>query len=298
VGQARSILHHSPTGSKVAIPDDPLYGEMFSEANKRIRESVTPIGFQTPDGTIHPFGTGTLLAVADTHFVISAAHVFLRILKGERPIFGFGILPTNDKFGNLPAALLEGQAVSFPDPVDVSVLRLDSPSVARLAGRRFLRLNDICLRPMSPGWAFVSGFPCERVQDVGEDTTSFTPLHLGAPITGLAPPDLPGFDPELHFVLNNNPADMNTTDGSPVSLPSSFGGISGSSVWQTWWPDDDESSRWRTRRVKIVGVQTGVYPLAKLIKASNWEGVLLAIYRSDPELFRSIRMHFPGLRLQ
>ncbi len=276
---------------------DPVYQEMFDAVFAVVREAVTPIAVGQPDGSLAAHGTGTLFAVGEVHYVVTASHVLEQAVGAGRELYAFTLAGTSDRGVMLEPVRLDGTIYRFDDPADVGIVRLADDTVVALRGRRFLRLLDVGLRPSCPGWGWISGFPRELVGSPTPNTFAYNAINIGAALTDREPANVQNFDPSCNFVLDTDRQRMWRPDGAPVELPQSFGGISGCSVWQSWWPGDDDPARWRTRQVRVVGVQTSVYPRLPIIKATTWDAVLLAIYRANPELMPSITLHFPGLVL-
>lgn len=267
--------------------------EMGRELLQTILESVIPIGAHGPDGEPVQVGTGTLFAVGDTHFVVTATHVLDRV---DRDGAACAFVPGGEvgEYGTrLNPVPLFGNSHRAPHPVDVAVLALEPESAAGLVGRRFLRLTDACLAPEPLGLGWVWGFPEERIRTVAPGAKAFEPLNMATPILSHDGAGLLDFDPEIHFVLNAAPTGFAWSDGSgPAALPHRFEGISGSSVWQTWWPSRGGPDEQRARMVRVVGIQTSFYRKPALIKATNWGAVVEVIRQALPGLRPVLGWHF------
>ncbi|VTR91566.1 unnamed protein product [Gemmata massiliana] len=272
--------------------EERVYLEMFNALLPRIQESVTPIGLCTTDG-IRQHGTGTLVAVGEVHFLVSAAHVLDSARDAKLPLFCYAYGEKTDQGRTIVPVPLEGTRFSWPDPLDVGVVKLTDATVSRLTGRKFLRLCDVALRPAAPGWGWVSGFPLGMVQPVGDTSEAYNPLNWGSVISTAEPTNVSNFDTRFHFVLEHDPQEAAQLTGDPFKLPASFGGISGCAVWQTWWPIEEQGAEWRSRKIRIVGVQTGCYR-KRTIKATNWAAVAVLLAAAAPELQPVLQLHFPG----
>jgi len=121
-----------------------LFREMSEELLPALREAVIPIGVYDANGNEpRPLGTGTLFAVADKRFIVSAGHVISDIdklsgmacafVKGEQGEHGIRLTPVP----------ITGNAHRFEDPPDVAVMDLSAETSAALAGVRFLQLSDV-----------------------------------------------------------------------------------------------------------------------------------------------------------
>jgi hypothetical protein len=83
--------------------------------------------------------------------------------------------------------------------------------------------------------------------------------------------------------------------GEQLNPPQYFNGLSGTSIWQSWWKDEDESTNWKSKKLKVVGVDTGHYRAKKLIKATCWRIVALIIMKCYKEHHLTFDLHFPGI---
>jgi hypothetical protein len=286
--------------STIFPPNDALIEEMYAAVYEQVKRSLSPIGISDPKtGQIVQHGTGTLFAVGQDYFLVSASHVFGDAVGHDRIIYAYDFGEVNEHGTKMIAVQLDGKIYRYEE-ADLGILRMTEESARKFTQRSFLRLHDVRPKPAFPGWAYIYGFPREYVKEGPDATNFYNPLNMAAAISLQEPPGVHGFDPVLHFVLDTSRERMSRTDGEVVQLPDNLGGISGCPVWQTWWPGEDESSYWRTKRVRIVGIQTGAYTRGiyktkgPLIKASKFEGVLLLIYKSNEALLPVIDMHFPN----
>lgn len=277
-----------------APPSDPfqaMAGELFPLVN----QSVTPVA-ALPRGSNEPLplGTGTLFAVGSTHFLVTAAHVLAKVETYGECGCAFGVGEDEDVGTRLHPVPLTGTAHRVDDPFDIGVIELDESSVSALVGRRFLRHTDVALRPEPGGGAWVVGFPQEYIRDVPARGRGFAPLSLATTILVGDDVAIENFDPECHFLLNADPSGLvQEVEGSPASLPRFYYGISGCAVWQVWWPSVDHwPTEWRTKKVKIVGVQTSSYRKPPVLKATYWGHVARLIYQQWPDLRGVLEMHF------
>lgn len=168
-----------------------------------------------------------------------------------------------------------------------------------LVGRRFLSLADTALSPEFGGWGWACGYPVQSVvqgcDPSGRTETAFHRLNLPGILRTARPADaLANYHDRLHFLLDSPPDEMfDETGETQAVLPDRYGGISGTAVWQGLWPSIDTPSNWYSNRVRMVGVQTGVYRNNTLVKATTWLAVLLLIVRQFPDLWGAVNMWFP-----
>jgi hypothetical protein len=75
-------------------------------------------------------------------------------------------------------------------------------------------------------------------------------------------------------------------------MPNYLEGISGCSVWQPDWPNDNAVDKWDATHTRIVGVQTSYYRQPSLIRATPWAAVANLLHQARPDLRAAIEMHF------
>ncbi len=255
------------------------------------------VAIVVPCGTsVHQFGTGVLLGVADDSFVVTAGHVVKQAAKDGKTL---GISSAVDSIVAVPGDWVcssETQKGRSGDPFDVAVHRLPPSTVSRLDGKVFLRLDDIEFGRQPPAAVYVvSGFPAvwsspsASVSDrLRLKPFQYTTLRYDGPTDALE-----GYEPCLHLLLGADLESSSTEHGSRASFqnlhgdnvpfPQGLGGVSGCSVWRIGdltTPIDE----WGRERSRIVAVQTGVYPQKRLIKATRWVAVSTLLHNAFPEL--------------
>jgi hypothetical protein len=257
------------------------------------RQSVTPISVIQGEQAIQ-WGTGTFFRVDEASFLVTACHVWEDAVRCgyERDLFVFGI----DGEVQMKPVPLKGNLHRAKDPADVAVFALDETTVSGLGESRFLRLNEVGLRPREPGWCFVFGFPVEPKKEVADlSPFKFNQLFLLAPLT-LEGDGLDGYSRDYHFLLDASRDDLWLPDGTPGELPHRLNGISGCSVWQPELPQGNVVDNWKPDCTRIVGVQTSYYRKPSFIKVTHWAAVATVLYKSRPDLRRILEFHFGPAR--
>jgi hypothetical protein len=124
-----------------------------------VSSMVAIVVSQTP--MVRQIGSGTLLAVADLRFVLTAAHV---IREGNR--LGLTLAISSGMSGNFTAVagnwiISTGSGPgSEDDKYDVALYQLDDRQIARLGNAQFVRIADASFEAdLSTGYFVVSGFP-------------------------------------------------------------------------------------------------------------------------------------------
>ncbi len=253
-------------------------------------------------GNVRHLGTGTLLAVADAKFVVTAAHVLLAAREQELTV---AISPA---LGGVFTAVTARDwvvtaASGVNDPHDVALYQLDDRELGRLDAVEFVRIADVCFdKDISESYFIVCGFPAmwSTTSHSDNDEMKARLLQYGTypfkgSVCGLA-----GFDPERHILLEGAPDDIldhkgnpirfRTRSGHPASIPADLAGISGCSIWRIG-DFSTPVSEWNINDAKIVGVQTGVFQSVSAIKATRWNSVTTLLYAAFPDLRASINMY-------
>jgi len=267
--------------------------------------STVAIVCTTQSKSIVQVGSGTLLSIADSCFLVTAAHVARATQKmGGTP----GIIGLK---ASLPTALTGEWTLSssdsesaIGDKYDIALYRLNENQKQRLTGCEFVRIGDVDFSSdLQNGYFVLCGFP--SVWSVTSNNCS-EPLILRPLLYGVTsyvglPTGLQGFDTNYHLLFEaiaektldhqGRSARMRTRSNHWVSMPGGLRGISGCSVWlignvtspiHTWNPKD----------ARIVGVETGVFEGAHpTIKASKWNAVLSLIYAAYSDLRPSIDLY-------
>ena len=128
--------------------------EISAAMTKRCLRVCVPVFVFVDDG-YRTLGTGTLLAIDDSHFLVTAYHVVKRATDSDKGL-SFMTWPEGRirHVGPCPVALIKS--------ADVAVLDLDSKATAGLTSENFLRLPDLASNPVERrGLFYLSGYPEE-----------------------------------------------------------------------------------------------------------------------------------------
>ena len=255
------------------------------------------------DRVLRQIGSGTLLAVADRQFVVTAAHVARDASEVGATV---GVSGTLD--GNFVAAagtwLLSGDpGQPTQDDRDVAVYPLSRSQGTRFDPTAFVRVGDVAfLADTSSGCFVVTGFPVMWSSSLTpeEVTMKSKMLQYGTFALAGSTAGLVGFAPERHFLLEATPeflldsggqrTSLRTRTGHPAQMPNDLVGVSGCSVWKIGdftRPFDT----WSAREAKLVGVETSVYKQRRAIKVTRWASVASLLYVAVPETRRVLEMY-------
>lgn len=247
-------------------------------------------------------GSGTLFRVADYSFVVTAKHVIRDARDGEWPIGITGETHIVETPGDWAGSPETGRQ---PDLGlgDLAIYKLSDEQVSGLGSKEFVRLADLGLHAeLGRGFFCFLGFPVMWSDRPTEDE----PLGLGlfrySTTAGRDTGQLLDYDSKVHFLLDaedNSLVDqhgegtsLRTRTGHRVNLVRGVAGVSGGGVWRIGQPGLSPE-HWRQEDAKVVGVVTGVYNDAQVIKATKWVFVTKLIYEVFPEIRRALDLHTP-----
>ena len=267
----------------------------------RVAESTVAI-VGSRSRIVRQLGTGTLLAVADRKFVVSAAHVLHLAKEHDLTV---AISPALG--GSFTALTARPWLVTSDDGSgdqhDLALYEMDERELDRLGAVVFVRIADVCFdSDLSASYFVVCGFPGMWSTTIDADGGNMKSrlLQYGTyPFKGTAS-GLAGFSPERHILLEGTPGDLLDHNGQPTqfqtrsghaaSMPGDLSGISGCSVWRI---GDFRTpvSEWNVNNAQIVGVQTGVFKSTGAIKATRWNSVSTLLHSAYPDLRSTINMY-------
>ncbi len=255
-------------------------------------------------------GSGTLLEIGDTVFVVTAAHLTWPRGPDGRPVPPDPKKPDGEQrvllFSGAPSPgahleVLAGEAVYVDNPsADLGVIALSVESAAALSGYRPLTLRHIDWAGRRPtaGWYVAYGYPGEFI-DLRQQERRITvePLLYGGPARVEDPQRLPDADPELHLLLDV-PADGTTNANGHLTVLPWAGGLSGCSLWQCFYPGL-RPELWSPNDAQVVAVQTCAYdPKGDhrppyTIRGTSWRIVADLIREGWPHLAPALSLEVP-----
>ncbi len=253
---------------------------------------------------ISQIGTGTLLAVADMRFVVTAAHVIGQAQERELTLGISG--GSSGLFTALTGqCLLTGSSKrnEGDDKHDVAIYLLDERQTRRLIGVEYVRIADVSFKPdLSNGLFVVTGFPGIWSTHLtgDEEVMKSKLLQYGTYSFTGSTSALAGYDPQHHFLMQATPSQLldhtgsptsfRTRSGYPAQMSTDLGGISGCSVWLVG-NMTVPATQWGKSECKLVGVETGVFQSRGAIKATRWNAVASLLYNAFPSLRPSIELY-------
>ena len=252
---------------------------------------------------LRQIGTGTLLAVAEHRFVVTAAHV---AHQGALANATLGVSGTLD--GNLVAAagnwILSGEVADrSSDEHDIGIYEFSAEQAAHFGDDVFVRVADVDFPvDLSHAYFVVSGFPAIWSNSLTPSETTILAklLQYGTFVLQGSVAGLAGYNPARHFLLDASPnfllnhkgqeASLRTRTGYPAQIPRDLAGVSGCSVWMLG-DLRRPIEQWSTKTARLVGIETSVYERRQAIKVTRWNGVTTLLHAAFPQLRPVLEMY-------
>jgi len=267
-----------------------------------ITSTIAIVGAKAP--VVRQIGSGTLVAVADLRFVLTAAHV---VREAARHDLTLGISGGQNGYFTAVGGNWIMSAASSPDAVDdkydVALYQLNDYQSNRLTGVEFVRIADASfVSDLSNGYFVVTGFPgmWSTVLDGSEDAMKSKLFQYGTYAFSGSVSALAGYDGAHHFLLEARPSEVLDHTGKPTTfrtrsgftaqMPGDLLGISGCSVWMIGDLSTPVAT-WARNSSRIVGIETGVFPGRGAIKATRWKAVTTLLYNAFPGLRPTIEIY-------
>jgi hypothetical protein len=185
---------------------------------------------------------------------------------------------------------------------DIALYKLNDQQIPKLGAKEFVRLSDLGTRlDVTRGSFTFLGFPVMWSQEPSSqgESLGLRLFHYSAN-AGQRTSRLANFDPDVHFLVDadehtlvnrhGEATSLRTRTGIRVNLVDGVAGISGSGVWRIGRPGI-HPQRWRQEDARLVGVTTGVYRDAQVIKATKWVFVMKLIHLGYPEVRPALALH-------
>jgi hypothetical protein len=236
-------------------------------------------------------GTGTLFAISDHRFLVTASHVVVP----TKPEFEMTLWLIGPE-GTPPVRLVGTRIVTHSpggvddDAADVAIWALEESTISGLGNCTFLRQSDIVADDdFAEDYYFLSGFPIEwantgRGPERGATLVTYTTQsYVGDP------PVARSYRPDWHILLAlGGGMDL---DGSPKPLPREIKGMSGCSIWRSYFRTQNGAET-----ARVVAVQTGTLQNNTIIKGTRWAIVVNMLLEYYPELNKAMSLKLPRPR--
>jgi hypothetical protein len=262
---------------------------VHDEAIPHVAAATVPIYvFQNEE--VRQNRTGVLFQIADSHFILTAAHKLHEILRAEIPLLAdFG------KTHRIPIPLVKGRFhyTEENDGRDVAAIELpDSVVTELLPERRFLTMADVDTEPRSQNGLYaVFGFPNEWYRRA-EGVQRTDPLYfLGSIYDGAMNPHS-FFDPAVYIVLGFEQRCQNVFTHEERILPK-IQGISGCGIWRIANFSRADVEGWNPQKVRLVAIQHRWSERRHYIQGTWISYVLELIWKNYPSLHAAMKLAYP-----
>lgn len=260
-----------------------VINRLRARARPRVLAHTIAIYVAYEDGAPKGHGSGVLLKIADTAFVLSCKHVLEEAAKKGAVLYTVG------EEGSVLVPLV-GVRYGWVDnnDIDLGFAQLPPDTAARLpSNKQFLRIDDLWLRPADPSALYlVVGYP------VALTTPDHASKHIDSiPISFLSPLHTKETDRHVDGVTIALQFDANETgnaDWERSRIPD-LHGISGCGIWRLADLTKPPPRDWSPNDIKLIGIEHTWY---KTSIVGSLVRELLAILSSEfPDLRPSIDLH-------
>lgn len=267
------------TEQEMAKAFDQLNGMVPEQARS---STVVLFAARSKQQHLIPYGTGSLFAIGERRFLVTAAHV---PKEADRQKYSF--LCATTKKGKFTPFLRGGWALMRK--LDVAVFELSPQNAEDLEDNAFLRLADVALNAdVNSGFFAIFGVPAVWSGLSLDDESGPVQIKALQFITTPYEGDvtvLQDFDPAAHIALAAGEDYHRNHDGEKINWPAPLKeflpGISGCAIWKI---ADAFSPGAAANGARVVGVETGVFSKAGVIAGTRWGAVASLFRQRYPEL--------------
>lgn len=229
-------------------------------------------------------GTGTLFRLGDRFFLITAAHVVAQAHEGKLPI---SIAASDGDSARV--VRVRGGSHIVREPLDLALLPLFADEVLQVSTASWANQACVSLAPPNREDAYlIQGFPT-AISEIEEhkqlEGVALFLREYHGPTTAFAK-----YQSEHHVLLAAKRQILQPMSVGDPPAPDRLNGISGAGVWRLprFGADDRNPA---DRRAYLVGVQTGEYVNAGVIKATKWIRVFDLLVKVYPECSGAFGIH-------
>ena len=274
-------------------PESPKFRRLFKLVQKLAEEIhsvaeriVVPlVGYD--DDRFCTIGTGTLFAVAEKTFLVTARHVLTDNLK-----LGFKLGVWNGIEGTRPRQI--GAQAYWPNDkrADVAIFDLENETMEYVrASKDVIRAGSLPrgIDGFPDGFYFAYGYPMEEViRSEDGKRAAFTPLRI---CTNLyhGPTPFQDYDPKIHLLFCAEQGAAVGESGQPKKRPTDLGGISGGPVFLVK-SLDGSAHGWSASNPCWAGIISGVYRGGDVLQATRTEALFTLIAAQYPGFDRAMQV--------
>jgi len=277
------------------VTDDPealarqVMDRIRNEAAPRLLARTVSVLVEEPPGALTQHGTAVLLAIADSIFVVSAAHVL-----NDARYHPLWINPVANHANLIPLERVDVHSTSDDKLVDFSFFKVPEPYATELVTSKIcVRLDEIEMRLPSGDWYAVLGYPTElNVFKSMELTVPTVPMYYATRLHDAAADPMADFDPKVNIALKlalYGSGDPVTR--TPSTLPD-VRGMSGAGIWQLHHRHEPPLS-WTVDRIRLAGMFHTRAGKSGLFQTSSGSTAIVGVHFAH--VVRTIRKAFPDL---
>lgn len=249
---------------------------VFEVGAKFARQFTVPLVQFKPESP-PLYRTGLLLQIADTKFVVTAAH---HIQDYQEAGYSMGIVSSNRDRPFIPTGQTQWWICKLPQ-ADIALAKLADRAIEAIGNEyQCLRITNLTTRTniKSPNF-FIYGYP-EDMFDSGEHGDYCRDwCYITAPFTQLELVE--NYDPNLHLILNYS-KNSRYKDGRHVYPPS----MSGGGIWHV-----EDIRVPSPENIKLVAMQFAWHKGHEYAKGLWIEHVFVPIWKFYPELRNTLRFY-------
>ncbi|WP_439572479.1 hypothetical protein [Phreatobacter sp.] len=263
--------------------NDPAIKHELEAIQKFILRSVIPLLQERSEGKPDPVGTGTLLAINDRRFIVTAKHVFGEDAADLQQV----AIPDAIEGTNFVRIMKMNYGRPKGDGFDVAILEIaDAESIAAIEKRwSFLTLDNV-----NPNWwpklAWVTGYPSSRATVAGKILTTMPVTIMTEKLAevpdNLRYPAIRGLD--MFYLYNRTARLLWKGEAGTPPLP----GISGAAIWAVTKPDVGDQFWTPAKSAKMIGVQVS-YDHDRFIRGQTWLAVAKIFALMDDEISNAVK---------
>lgn len=251
--------------SEIAIPQSPsvfeLLGRLRDVAVPWLQARTVAIMAEKPLGTLNPYGTGIVLAIADDVFLVSAAHVLTRATSPQ-----LWVHPAASGPKMIPLDGVTINTTENRESVAFGFVRLSEEVRSELATvKQFVRLSEIVMNEDDVAGQYAAfGFPAAINSASPYIPVEARPFYYGTKLHDWSSkrPRLDRFDRRLNVALEY--AWRNSSDHTgAIAEPPKPEGLSGGGLWRLYAHEHAKQGQWTTDAIRLVGIQHSHVPVKR-----------------------------------
>jgi len=231
-----------------------------SETDKLVKELIdsdllrfTIQFFYKTDEGLRPFGTGVLVFIHDTHFILTASHVAAYLIEENNQLF---IRVAKKKYINVIGDV-KYTDIDKSQGVDLAYIKIDKQMVAPLSKPyKFTTINKLSHhnQMLDASNYCVLGFPETNIKFENNTIETGASFYL-TNATNEKPYEYYGFNKSDFFIVDMKGKGIDIKSGEKSNVNTHFYGISGCGLWYIEFNlDPSTNEHWVDYR--LIGIMT------------------------------------------